>query len=161
MSQSIQLPLGGNVEDAYRVHRTVFGVEEKVKVQKVEVKENMKLAAVENLYNERHCREEQERKMSDSGDPPVYSGGSGTLFVPGCNSTLARSGTFPYLAAPLRQHVIAMARLERESPVEGFIDQSDIYILWELLAVPTLPKPWFQCRREKKKLVQIKVQVGI
>lgn len=45
--------------------------------------------------------------------------------------------------------------------MEGFIDQSDIYILWELLAVPTLPKPWFQCRREKKKLVQIKVQVRI
>ena len=50
---------------------------------------------------------------------------------------------------------------QRESPAEGFIDQSDIYILWELLAIPTLPKPWFQCRREKKKLVQIKVQVRI
>lgn len=25
-------------------------------------------------------------QMSDSGDPPVYSGGSGTLLVPGCNS---------------------------------------------------------------------------
>lgn len=25
-------------------------------------------------------------QTSDSGDPPVYSGGSGTLLVPGCNS---------------------------------------------------------------------------
>ena len=25
-------------------------------------------------------------QMSDSGDPPVYSGGSGTLLVPGCKS---------------------------------------------------------------------------
>ena len=45
--------------------------------------------------------------------------------------------------------------------MEGFIDQRDIYILWELLAVLTLPKPWFQCRGEKKKLVQVKVQDGI